>query len=207
MKPRVIFRGLLLLLGALGAVSGQIDGQSSSGTPAKAGTFFGWPVDSYKAPSARKSVTLTLESFGYKSTPARNEDGLVQPAYTLSYFDLHGLECPMCVAPGFRARVAIPPFGATANLSLFHDRVNFFAGFGGVEAVIPPGSFRPQGLRLFTSPEDDAWLMQFKAGGQVAVDPQKHLWIGGAARRFYSSGAGPRQWSSLSGEATFKLGH
>ncbi len=207
MKARFIFRGLLLLLSGLGAASGQSDGQASNGPPANAGRFFGWHVDSSKAPSARTAISLALESFGYKSAPAGNEDGLVQPAYTLSYFDLHGLECPICVAPGFRARVAIPPFGATGKLGLFNDRVELFAGFGGVQAVIPPGSFRPQGRRLFTSSEDDSWLMQFKAEAQVAVDPQKHIWIGGAARRFYSSGAGPRQWNSLSGQATFKLGH
>ena len=207
MKARFIFRGLLFLLSGLATMSAQSDGQSSNETKSKTGTFFGSPVGSSKAPAARKAISLTLESFGYKSAPARNEDGLVQPAYTLSYFDLHGLECPICVAPGFRARVAIPPFGATGKLALFNDRVELFGGFGGVEAVTAPGILRPQGLRLFTSTEDDAWLMQFKAEAQVAVDPQKHIWIGGAARRFYSSGAGPRQWNSLSGQATFKLGH
>lgn len=160
-----------------------------------------------KRPRAATAKPLKVESFGSDATGARNAAFTNLPDYATSLLDLHDLECPMCVAAGFRSRFAVPPFGANVKLTLFDGRFEVFGRIGGVEATPAPGSFRPQGLRLFTSPEDDAWLTQVAAGSRVAVDPQKHLWLGGTAGYFYSFGAGPRQWNSVSGQATFKLGH
>ena len=107
MKTRFIFRGLLLLPFGLATVSAQNDSQSSNETTSNAARFFRWPATQNResvfpigparqtssqpsrshdagssiAPSARKTVSLTLESFGYKSTTVSNEDGLVQPTH------------------------------------------------------------------------------------------------------------------------------
>lgn len=158
---------------------------------------------------------LTIESFGYD--PKAREPGFeLSPGYAAAtWFNLQGLECPGCVMQSTRTRSTIPPFGANVTLRLFGGRVELFAGFGGLEALRPDGTFQPLGRRRLRNAEGaftgfasggDAWLTQIKAGAAVAVDRHRHVWIGGTARHLYNFGPGQSQWSTLSGDATFKLG-
>ena len=105
------------------------------------------------------------------------------------------------------SRPALPPFGATVTAKLKHDRLEFFAGFGGIEAWKPEGTFEPQGHRPTTTTDGDAWLIQGQVGSRFAVDPNRHLWLGGTARRLYNFGPGPKQGNTLSGEAVIRFGH
>ncbi|HEY1760826.1 MAG TPA: hypothetical protein VGG72_35985 [Bryobacteraceae bacterium] len=149
---------------------------------------------------------FTLESFGVGSAPV-TPDYMLSPAYIATFYNLQGLECPACI-PGPRnlARLTLPPFGATATVKLIRDHLELFAGFGGIEAWKADGTFQPQGHRAFTSSDVDAWLLQGQAGFRFTVDHNRHLWLGGSDRRLYNFGPGPKEWTTLSGEAIFRFG-
>jgi hypothetical protein len=150
---------------------------------------------------------FTIESFGLGSSPV--EPGyMFSSAYIASFYNLQGLECPDCI-PGPRnlSRLTLPPFGATATVKLIRDHVELFAGFGGIEAWKADGVFQPQGHRPTTTSDEDAWLTQGQAGFRFAVDHNRHLWFGGTGRRLYNFGPGPKEWTTLSGDATFRFGH
>lgn len=66
--------------------------------------------------------------------------------------------------PVTRSRFTLPPFGAIANLKFHDDRIELFAGFSGIEAWKPDGTFEPRGRRLWTNSYGDAWLTQTQAG-------------------------------------------
>lgn len=150
---------------------------------------------------------LTIESFGYGPGPM--EPGFnLSPGYTAALFNLHGLECPRCaLGPVNRARFTLPPFGANATLKLRDGRIELFGGFGAIEAWKPDGTFEPQGFRRGSGSYGDAWLMQVHAGARVALDPGQHVWVGAMGRYLYNFGAGLKQWSTFSGDATFRFGH
>ncbi|MGI8960026.1 MAG: hypothetical protein ACR2IV_09755 [Bryobacteraceae bacterium] len=97
-------------------------------------------------------------------------------------FASHGLECAFCISrpTSDRTRYTLPPFGAQATLSLWHDRGQLFTGFGGVNAWKPDNTLI-QPNRRGTS-FNDAWLAQGAAGGRVAVDRNRYLWPGPAGR-------------------------
>lgn len=59
------------------------------------------------------------------------------------------------------------PFGGNVVLSLARRRVEIFGGMGGI--FVPYAS-------PYTAP--NTWLMQNKAGFRVALDPDKHVWLG-----------------------------
>ena len=150
---------------------------------------------------------LTIESFGYDAK-AFGPGFEFSPAYTASLYNLHGLECPLCVlGPRNRIRFTLPPFGANATWRLHEDRVELYTGFGGIEAWKADGTFEPQGRRLFSNADDDAWLTQVQAGGRIAVDHDRHVWLGATGRYLYNFGPGVRQGTTFSGDATFRLGH
>jgi hypothetical protein len=168
------------------------------------------PAHIFPAPQRSTSPLsshFTLESFGLGSAPV--ETGyMFSPAYIATFYNLQGLECPQCMpGPPNLSRLTLPPFGATATVKLVGDHVELFAGFGGIEAWKPDGTFEPQGHRLFTSNDTDAWLTQGQAGFRFAVDHNRHLWFGATGRRLYNFGPGPKQWSTLSGDATIRFGH
>ncbi len=149
---------------------------------------------------------LTIQSFGVGSSPLA--PGYASfGAYTASLFNLQGLECPGCVlGPRNLAKFTLPPFGANATAKLHGDRVELFGGLAGIEAWRPDGTFQPQGFRLWTSTDGDAWLTQGQAGVRIAVDSGRRFWLGATGRRLYNFGSGPKQWTTVSGDATIRLG-
>ncbi len=161
------------------------------------------PTTSYRPGFFKK---LTIESFGYSLGP-QAPGFAFSPGYTASLFNLHGLECPRCIlGPVNRARFTLPPFGANAVLKLLDGRVELFSGFGGLEAFKPEGTLEPRGHQLWTSYYGDAWLVQAEGGGRVALDRDGHIWLGATSRHLWNFGSGPQQWSTFSGNATFRFG-
>ncbi len=153
---------------------------------------------------------LTIESFGAGSAPTGQGFELT-PRLTEGPFTSHGLECPRCVIRPTtdRARFTLPPFGSQATLSA-SDRVQLFTGLGGVNAwradnvtvdLDPRGGYRRD--RSF----NDAWLAQGWAGGNVAIDHNRHVWLGAAGRYLSNLGYGKKTWTTFSGAATFQFGH
>lgn len=149
---------------------------------------------------------FTIESFGYG--PTTPQEFAFSPGYFAALFNLQGLECPRCVlGPVNRSRFTLPPFGAIATLKLHDDRIELVAGFGGIEAWKPDGTFEPRGRSLWTNTYGDAWLTQAQAGVRFALDPQHHLSVGATGRHLNNFGSSPQQWSTFSGDVTLKLGH
>jgi hypothetical protein len=149
---------------------------------------------------------LTIESFGYG--PNTPQEFAFSPGYFADLFNPHGLECPRCVlGPVARSRFTLPPFGATANLRFHDDRLELFAGFSGIEAWKPDGTFEPRGRSLWTNSYGDAWLTQTQAGVRLALDRNQRVSLGATGRYLYNFGSGPQQWSTFSGDIMFKLGH
>lgn len=224
MRPLLLSPVIAVLFWSIGGVSGAFaqsppepaDSAPLLETPSlKAPTLPAWWGGNAKADVAKADVPkspdwlskhVSIEIFGYD--PKVHEPGFeLSPGYTSAmWYNLHDLECPRCVMPVTRTRFTIPPSGVDATLKLLGGRVQLFGGFGALEALKPAGTFEPQGLRLMTSSDDDAWLVQIKAGARVAVDPHRHLWLGGTARHLYNFGSGKTEWSTLSGDATFKFG-
>jgi hypothetical protein len=149
---------------------------------------------------------VTVESFGIG--PAAVGSGYAfSNAYYASFYNLQGLECPLCVlGPHNLARQTLPPFGANVTAKLKNDRMELFAGFAGIEAWKADGTLQKQGLRWFTTSDGDAWLAQGQAGFRVAVDNGRHFWLGATGRRLYNFGPGSRQWTTLGGDATIRFG-
>jgi hypothetical protein len=149
---------------------------------------------------------FTIESFGYgRNTP---QEFAFSPGYFAALFNLQGLECPRCVlGPVTRSRFTLPPFGAIANLRLRDYRIELFAGFSGIEAWKPDGTFEPRGRSLWTNSYGDAWLTQTQAGVRLAFDRDRRISVGATGRHLYNFGSGPQQWSTFSGDIMFKLGH
>jgi hypothetical protein len=146
-----------------------------------------------------------IESFGYG--PNTPQEFTYSPGYFADLYNLQGLECPRCVlGPVSRSRFTLPPFGAIAKLRLHDDRIELFAGFSGIEAWKPDGTFEPRGRSLWTNSWGDAWLTQAQAGARVALDHQQHVSVGATGRYLYNFGSGPQHWNTFSGDVTLKLG-
>lgn len=149
---------------------------------------------------------FAIESFGYG--PDTPQEFTFSPGYFAALFNLQGLECPRCVlGPVTRSRFTLPPFGAIANLRLHDDRIELFAGYSGIEAWKPDGTFEPQGRSLWTNSYGDAWLMQTQAGVRLALDRSQIVSVGATGRHLNNFGSGPQQWNTFSGDIMFKLGH
>jgi hypothetical protein len=149
---------------------------------------------------------FTIESFGYG--PTTPQDFALSPGYIAALFNLQGFECPRCVlGPVTRSRFTLPPFGTIATLKLHDDRIELLAGFGGIEAWKPDGTFEPRGRSLWTNSYGDAWLTQTQAGVRVALDRQQRVSVGATGRHLNNFGSGPQEWSTFSGDVTLKLGH
>ncbi len=171
-------------------------------------TSRGWRHESAGYGGNRKrggSRTRIAEEFDGPNTP---QEFAYSPGYFAALYNLEGLECPRCVpGPVSRSRFTLPPFGAIAKLRLHNDRIELFAGFSGIEAWKPDGTFEPRGRSLWTSSYGDAWLTQTQAGARVALDRQQHVSLGATGRYLYNFGSGPQSWSTFSGDVTLKLGH
>jgi hypothetical protein len=149
---------------------------------------------------------LTIESFGFGPLPTGQ--GFEFPVrLTEGAFPSNGLECPRCLTrpTSDRTRFTLPPFGAQATLSLWHDRAQLFTGFGGINAWKPDNTLIEPNRRGTSF--NDAWLLQSWAGGRVAVDRSKHLWFGAAGRYLSNFGEGKKHWNSFGGSATFQFPH
>jgi hypothetical protein len=159
---------------------------------------------------------LTIESFGVNSSPTG--EGFEFPSrLTDGPFTSFGLECPRCVIRPTtdRVRPTLPPFGSQTTLSFWKNRAQFFTGMGGVNAwraenvTIEP-DFRSGRLGNSwrrDSSYDDAWLEQGWAGGKIAVDPDRRIWLGAVGRYLSNFGAGKKHWNTFAGSATFQLAH
>ncbi len=104
-----------------------------------------------------------------------------------------------------RTRYTLPAFGSEATLRIFGDRAEFYLGYGGVNAWKADNTLI-QGNRRGSS-FDGAWLIQTTAGAMVALDRDKHLWLGTAGRYVSSYGEGRKHWNTFGGSATFQFGH
>jgi hypothetical protein len=148
---------------------------------------------------------LTVESFGYDLSPTGQ--GFESPLrFTNAPLQSDGLECPRCIArPAMeRTRFTLPPFGAQATLSLWHDRTELFTGFGGVNAWKPDNTLIEPGRRGTSF--NDAWLLQGQGGARVAVDHSRHLWLGPVSRYVTNFGEGKKHWNTYGGTAIFHFG-
>jgi hypothetical protein len=149
---------------------------------------------------------FTIESFGYG--PNTPQEFAYSPGYFAALFNLQGLECPRCVlGPVTGSRFTLPPFGAIATLKLHDDRIEVFAGFSGIEAWKPDGTFEPRGRSLWTNSYGDAWLTQTQAGVRLALDRNQSVSVGATGRHLSNFGSGPQQWNTFSGDIMLKLGH
>jgi hypothetical protein len=149
---------------------------------------------------------LTIESFGYSSAevgegfefPFRLSDG---PGTA------YGLECPLCTirpAGMERRRHSLPAFGFRAILSVFGGRAEFYLGYGGINAWRSDNTLI---LERRSSSFNDAWLVQTSGGARLAIDKQRHLWLGTAGRYLQNFGDGRKHWNTFGGSATFQFGH
>ncbi|HTF63562.1 MAG TPA: hypothetical protein VK638_12730 [Edaphobacter sp.] len=149
---------------------------------------------------------LTLESFGYTSS-ATAQGYEFSSTTTSALYNLHGLECPLCVpGPQNRVRQLLPPFGAKASLSLWQDRLILFAGFSGINAVTWGNSPRISPIAMRATPDNDAWLVQRQIGASVAVDPEKHLSLGISQRYLNDFGPSKTGWTTTTGNLSFSPG-
>jgi hypothetical protein len=148
---------------------------------------------------------FTIDSFGYGSAPVQS--GFGSPGeLTNGPFTTHGLECARCmVRPNMdRTRSTIPAFGTQATLAYWNGRAELFSGFGGINAWKPDNTVI-EPWRRGTS-YNDAWLAQGFAGARVAVDRERHLWLGPTLRHLQNFGEGKKHWNSVGGSATFTFG-
>ena len=148
-------------------------------------------------PSSGFLKHLTIESFGYTSSTSTT---------TSMPYDFHGLECPLCTpGPMNRVRQLLPPFGAKASMTFWHERLILFAGFGGVNAasssIINPRT-NPK-LLLRSSPDNDDWILQRQIGAAVAVDPEKHLSFGISQGYLNDFGPSQKSWTTTTGNLNF----
>ncbi|HLJ46499.1 MAG TPA: hypothetical protein VKU01_10855 [Bryobacteraceae bacterium] len=175
----------------------------------QAQTFQLSPIWSKPKPDSRGGFlkNLTIESFGYDSGP--QQPGFqFSTAYTASFYNLHQLECPLCVlGPVNRAKFTIPPFGAQVTLKLRDDHIEVFSRAAALEAWKPDGTYEPHGLSLGTSTYGDAWLAQVEGGAKLAVDPGRHVWLGASGRHLVNLGSGPKTWNTVTGSATLVFGN
>lgn len=88
------------------------------------------------------------------------------------------------------------PFGADVTLPLANRRVEVFSGFGGTYVQFGSPNAVP-----------NTWLTQGKAGARVALDPERHVWLG-ATSYFVTNFAGDktRNRSYKSADLTFRFG-
>lgn len=149
---------------------------------------------------------LTIESFGF-SAQATGQGFEFPLRLTDGAFASYGLECPFCITrpTSDRTRFTLPPFGAQATLSLWHDRAELFTGFGGINAWRPDNTLIQPNRR--GSSFNDAWLAQSGAGARVAVDRNRRIWFGAAGRYLSNFGEGKKHWNTFGGSATFQLSH
>ena len=82
-------------------------------------------------------------------------------------------------------------------------RAVLFAGMGG------ENFWEPDNTTIDHFPDrsfNHAWLMQGVGGGRVAIDKDRHIWLGTAGRYLQSYGVRKGKWGSLGGSATFLFG-
>ena len=148
---------------------------------------------------------LRVESFGFDLSPTG--EGFENPVGFANVPGMSGdLECPRCISrPAMeRSRFTLPPFGGQATLSLWQNRVQLFTGMGGVNAWKPDNTLIEPNRR--GSSYNDAWLLQGQAGARVALDRNRHLWLGPMSRYVSNFGEGKKHWNTFGGSATFHFG-
>jgi hypothetical protein len=148
---------------------------------------------------------LSIESFGVNGSPTGPGYDSPGKFSTSVPFTSHDFECPRCITrPSMeRMRYTLPAFGSVLTLKMMNGRAELFTGIGGINAWKPDNTtIEPRRDRSF----NDAWLVQGVAGARIAVDKDRHFWLGGATRYVRNYGAGRTHWNSLGGSATFQFG-
>jgi hypothetical protein len=117
----------------------------------------------------------------------------------------NALACPICSPrfPSARVRPAVPAFGTKVTWSVAKGRVEVFAKAGGINA------WRPDNVVIDahrSTSFNDVWLLQSVSGARIALDRQKHLWLGAEAGYFQSVGANQRKWSAATFSLTYEFG-
>ena len=148
---------------------------------------------------------LTIESFGV-GLSYRGQGLESSPRLSSGPLTPEGFECPRCLIrpPMDRYRSTLPPFGAQLTLRLWSDRAQIFGRFGGVNAWKPDHTIIDAHRG---SSFNDAWLIQSVFGARVALDRNKHIWLGMEVGYFKSLGADQRRWHSERVTATYLFGH
>jgi hypothetical protein len=143
---------------------------------------------------------ISIESFGYNSsTPMQGYE--FAPGTTSAFYNLHGLECPLCIpGPPNRSRAILPPFGAKASLGFWHDRLILFAGFGGINTAAWGNSPRISPIAMRASPDNDALLVQRRVGASVALDPEKRFSFGITHSYLNDFGPSKAAWHTTTGD-------
>ncbi len=150
--------------------------------------------------------------------------------------DPNGLECPVCnVGQPNRTRYSAPPFGAKATYTFWHNHIELFASFGGIEAwkqdgllqsvgsqklgfygvnkglTLKPGSLSAQwgGAHLLTNDQfNDQWLAQSHVGLRFFIDREKNVSVGFTKGYMYNEGPfGTPSWTSSTADLTVTFGN
>lgn len=123
------------------------------------------------------------------------------PANTSAFYNLHQLECPLCIIgpPLTRTRAVLPPFGSKATYNLWRDRFILFAGFGGIDGVPTDNAPRLNPVLMRATPFNDDWFVTSDIGAHISLDPQKNLSVGISRGIVHDFGPGKGRWSKASG--------
>jgi hypothetical protein len=123
-----------------------------------------------------------------------------------------GFECPGCLfyLPN-RVRPTLPPFGVIATYKFLGNRAELFGSVEAAEVWSPLITLDPVGRQnlsdLSNSGYGNPWLVQATIGGRIAVDRQRRLWLGGAAKRSHNQESTiESHWNSVTGFASFSFG-
>ncbi|HEY7303375.1 MAG TPA: hypothetical protein VH601_04640 [Bryobacteraceae bacterium] len=152
------------------------------------------------APSAGFLKRLTIESFGYPSSPVLAGYEF-SPTNTSAFYNLHQLNCPLCIIgpPVTRTRAVLPPFGATASYNLWNDRFILFASFGGIDGVPTANTPRLNQMLMRATSFNDDWFATSDIGARVSIDPEKNVSLSITHSYVNDFGPGKARWSNTVG--------
>lgn len=159
------------------------------------------------APSTGFLKHLTIESFGYTISPVLAGYEFA-PTNTSAFYNLHQLDCPLCVIgpPLTRTRAVLPPFGANATYKLWHDRFTFSADFGGIDGVPTFNAPRLNPTLMRATSFNDDWFVTSDIGAHVSIDPEKNLSLGITRSYVDNFGPGNAPWSKTTGDLGISSG-
>lgn len=139
---------------------------------------------------AINSVAATTRRFIVESTAQTPTPAITR----IPYFG-GPLQTYLNLTPGIVADQAKLPFGANVTVPVAGGRAEIYGGAGG--AFIPYRS-------VYT--RQDTWFTQTRAGIRVALDPDRHVWLGGTAYYLTNFAEKKRQWGLGTADLTVRFG-